>query len=99
MLRWNLCRAEAAYPTSAGPMRTCWNGGRPAGRPRDGRRLVAQVGGGGRDVEASQPPITLDRDLLGDYRAGHPLARVFPLLYEVVGRAAEDCDSVLAVAD
>ncbi len=53
----------------------------------------------GVDVEASQPPITLDRDLLGEYRDSHPLARVFPLLYEVVGWAAEDCDSVLAVAD
>ncbi len=53
----------------------------------------------GVDVDVSRPPITLDRDLLGEYRAAHPLARVFPLLQEVLGRAAEDCASVMAVAD
>ncbi len=53
----------------------------------------------GVDVDASEPPITLDRDLLTDYRAAHPLAKVFPLLYDVIGRAAEDCDSVMAVTD
>jgi hypothetical protein len=53
----------------------------------------------GVDVDASEPPITLDRDLLTDYRAQHPLAKVFPLLYDVLGRAAEDCDSVMAVTD
>jgi hypothetical protein len=53
----------------------------------------------GVDVDASEPPITLDRDLLTDYRARHPLAKVFPLLYDVLGRAAEDCDSVMAVTD
>ena len=40
------------------------------------------------------------RSLLADYRAEHPLARIFPLLYDVLGQArAEDCDSVMAVAD
>lgn len=53
----------------------------------------------GVDADASRPPITLGRDLLADYRAEHPLARVFPLLYDVIGRAAEDCDSVMAVTD
>jgi hypothetical protein len=53
----------------------------------------------GVDVDASRPPITLDRDLLGEYRAGHPLATVFPMLYDVLGPAAEDCDSVVAIAD
>lgn len=53
----------------------------------------------GVNADASNPPITLAADLLADYRAEHPLARVFPLLYDVAGRAAEDCDSVLAVAD
>jgi hypothetical protein len=53
----------------------------------------------GVDVDASEPPITLDRDVLTDYRARHPLAKVFPLLYDVLGRAAEDCDSVMAVTD
>jgi hypothetical protein len=53
----------------------------------------------GVNVDASRPPITLDRDLLSEYRAEHPLAAVFPLLYDVLGRAAEDCDSVMAVTD
>jgi len=44
-------------------------------------------------------PITLDQGLLNDYRAEHPLSRIFPLLYDVLGKAAEDCDSVMAVAD
>jgi len=47
----------------------------------------------GVNVDASQPPITLGQDLLADYRDRHPLATVFPLLYDVLGRAAEDCDS------
>lgn len=53
----------------------------------------------GVDADASCPPITLDRDKLTDYRAEHPLSQVFPLLYDVLGRAAEDCDSLMAVAD
>jgi hypothetical protein len=53
----------------------------------------------GVNADGSPPPITLAADLLADYRAGHPLAEIFPLLYDVAGRAAEDCDSVLAVAD
>ena len=53
----------------------------------------------GVDVDVSRPPITLDRDLLGEYRTAHTLARVFPLLQEVLGGAAADCDSIMAVAD
>jgi hypothetical protein len=53
----------------------------------------------GVDAETSLPPITLGEDQLGEYRAAHPLAAIFPLLYEVLGHAAEDCDSVLAVTD
>ena len=53
----------------------------------------------GINVDASEPPITLDQGLLNDYRAEHPLSRIFPLLYDVLGKAAEDCDSVMAVAD
>jgi len=53
----------------------------------------------GVNADSSAPPVTLAADLLADYRAEHPLAGVFPLLYDVAGRAAEDCDSVLAVAD
>jgi transcriptional regulator of acetoin/glycerol metabolism len=37
--------------------------------------------------------------VLGEYRAGHPLASIVPLLDDVLGRAAEDCDSVMAIAD
>jgi hypothetical protein len=41
----------------------------------------------------------LEGDVLAEQQAEHPLASVFPLVYDVVGRAAEECDSVLAVAD
>jgi hypothetical protein len=50
-------------------------------------------------AEGQAAPITLDRELLTERRAAHPLSRVFPLLYDVLGRAAEDCDSIMAVAD
>jgi hypothetical protein len=53
----------------------------------------------GVNADASQPPIALGADLLPDYRAQHPLAEVFPLLYEVAGRAAEECESMLAITD
>jgi hypothetical protein len=53
----------------------------------------------GVNADASAPPITLDSGVLGDYRAEHPLSQIYPLLYDVLGRAAEDCDSVMAVAD
>jgi hypothetical protein len=49
----------------------------------------------GVNADASQPPIILDLGLLSDYRAEHPLSQIYPLLYDVLGRAAEDCDSVL----
>jgi hypothetical protein len=50
-------------------------------------------------ADTSDPPITLDRSLLRDYRAEHPLAQIFPLLQDVLGQAAEACEAVLAVAD
>jgi hypothetical protein len=53
----------------------------------------------GINVDASEPPITMDEGLLNDYRAEHPLSRIFPVLYDVLGKAAEECDSVMAVAD
>ena len=49
---------------------------------------MAAVGGGGRERGQSPPPITLAADLLADYRAEHPLAEIFPLLYDVAGHAA-----------
>ncbi len=45
----------------------------------------------GVDVDASRPPIMLDRDLLTEYRSCHPLAAVFPLLYDVLGRGNRGC--------
>jgi len=53
----------------------------------------------GVNVDTGRPPITLDADRIGEYRAAHPLAAVFPLLRDVLGPAAEDCDSVMAIAD
>ncbi|WP_244907386.1 GAF domain-containing protein [Arthrobacter woluwensis] len=52
-------------------------------------------------VLAEEPaaPITLDHADLQDVRAAHPLAQVFPLLDDVLGQAARDCDAVMAVSD
>ncbi len=47
----------------------------------------------------SRRPITLPADALRDHREAHPLARVFPLLDDVLGQAARDCDAVMAVSD
>ncbi|EWT01436.1 transcriptional regulator [Intrasporangium oryzae NRRL B-24470] len=44
-------------------------------------------------------PITLPEDALRDHRAAHPLASVFPLLDDVLGQAARDCDAIMAVSD
>lgn len=44
-------------------------------------------------------PITLDRSDLSSARAAHPLATVFPLLEDILGQAARDCNAVVAVAD
>ena len=50
-------------------------------------------------AETVDAPITLASDALRDHREAHPLARVFPLLDEVLGQAARDCDAVMAVFD
>jgi hypothetical protein len=50
-------------------------------------------------ADTSDPPITLDRSVLRQYRAEHPLAQIFPLLSDVLGQAALECDAVMAVAD
>ena len=44
-------------------------------------------------------PITLEDSDLRSVRDEHPLARVFPLLDDVLGQAARDCDAVMAIAD
>jgi hypothetical protein len=67
------------------------------------RDLVAEswrrCAAAGVDVDTVSPPLTVGPDQLADYREAHPLARVFPLLYDVLGRAAEECDAVMAVGD
>lgn len=50
-------------------------------------------------AEESYAPIILAGDELRDVRAAHPLARVFPLLEDVLGQAARDADAIMAVAD
>ena len=50
-------------------------------------------------ADAVDAPITLPEDVLRDHRAAHPLASVFPLLDDVLGRAARECDAIMAVSD
>lgn len=53
----------------------------------------------GVDPETHLAPVVLDGADLLDYRTAHPLAQVFPLLYDVLGRVAVDCDCAMAVGD
>ena len=53
----------------------------------------------GVDADANLAPLLIDAGDLRDYRSAHPLAQVFPLLYDVLGRIAEDCDCVMAIGD
>jgi len=50
-------------------------------------------------ADVPEAPITLPDDELRDYRAAHPLARVFPLLDDILGQAARDTGSLMAVSD
>ncbi len=50
-------------------------------------------------AERVDAPITLPGDALRDYRQAHPLAQVFPVLDDVLGQAARDCDAIMAVSD
>ncbi len=67
------------------------------------RPLVAQSwkrsAAAGIDADHAEAPLRLERPELLDYRAAHPLSSVFPLLHDVLGRAAEDSDCVMAVGD
>jgi hypothetical protein len=67
------------------------------------RDLVAQSwrrsAAAGLSADVTSAPVTLDAPELAEYRAAHPLSRVFPLLYDVLGRAAEECDSLMALGD
>ncbi len=53
----------------------------------------------GVDADSDRAPITLDGSDLRDVREAHPLARVFPLLDDVLGQAARDCGAIMAVSD
>lgn len=53
----------------------------------------------GVEVDTVGAPITLPNDTLRDYREAHPLAQVFPVLDDVLGQAARDCDAIMAVSD
>lgn len=53
----------------------------------------------GVSAETPEAPITLAVDSLNELRAAHPLAQVFPLLEDVLGQAARDCDAIMAVSD
>ncbi len=70
------------------------------------RRVRAQVveswfrsAAAGVHAETVGAPVTLPADALRDHREAHPLARVFPLLDDVLGQAARDCDAIMAVSD
>jgi GAF domain-containing protein len=72
-------------------------------RPDHVRDLVVESwvrsAAAGVNADTDLAPITLEIASLADYRDAHPLTRVFPLLYDVLGQAAEACDSVMAVGD
>lgn len=53
----------------------------------------------GVQADTVDAPITLHNDALRDHREAHPLAQVFPLLDDVLGQAARDCDAIMAVSD
>ena len=53
----------------------------------------------GVDVGQREAPVTLDAPDLAGQREAHPLARVFPLLDDVLGREVRDCGAVMALAD
>lgn len=53
----------------------------------------------GVEADSVATPITLPDDALRDIREAHPLARVFPILDDVLGQAARDCDAIMAVSD
>lgn len=50
-------------------------------------------------VDKAAAPITLPEDDLRSAREAHPLSRVFPLLDDVLGQAARDCDAIMAISD
>jgi hypothetical protein len=67
------------------------------------RSLVAESwvrsAAAGVDADADSMPVPYGSRDVSAYRAEHRLARVFPLLYDVLGRVAEDCECVMAIGD
>ncbi len=53
----------------------------------------------GVDPDSHLAPVRFDRAELTEYRAAHPLAQVFPVLWDVLGRAAQDSDCDMAIGD
>ncbi|HJQ04699.1 MAG TPA: GAF domain-containing protein [Nocardioides sp.] len=53
----------------------------------------------GVEVDRAEAPITLDTADVRGRREAHPLARVYPLLDDVLGQAVRDCGAVMALAD
>ncbi|MFW6868411.1 GAF domain-containing protein [Nocardioides sp. CPCC 206347] len=53
----------------------------------------------GVDVTQLEAPIALETPDLRGLREAHPLARVFPLLDDVLGNEVRDCGAVMALAD
>ena len=53
----------------------------------------------GVDADANVAPLAYEPADLAQYREDHPLSRVFPLLYDVLGRTAEENDCLMAVGD
>lgn len=46
-----------------------------------------------------EAPVTVGESDLSALREAHPLARVFPLLDDVLGQAVRECDAVMAIGD
>jgi transcriptional regulator of acetoin/glycerol metabolism len=71
--------------------------------PANVRSVIAQSwlrsAAAGVDPEANLAPLILEPADLIEYRAAHPLAQIFPVLWDVLGRAAQDSDCVMAVGD
>jgi hypothetical protein len=53
----------------------------------------------GVDIGQREAPIAVETPDLRGRREAHPLARVFPLLDDVLGREVRDCGAVMALAD
>lgn len=89
-------RALLRHPSSE------WENG-ATGHRSPGRAWVVESwfrsAAAGVDADAGLAPVAADADEIVDYRSAHPLSRVFPMLYDVLGAAAEGCDAVMALGD